>query len=179
MITRESIQCAYSFFHQKERIYRYSTMPWQRDDIEYAIDDYSIRCRPSSMSSSPEAEPTSSVRTPVFTRTSFLPWSRWSACCSRFHWVIIGLLLGYYRVIIGLLLGQPKYTSVRQRSPACRYGKRGFLYLNVSILILWHIHQPPIPHCSFSVAKVSCPYDASRTGRRSSHWKNRRRMPLP
>jgi len=41
MISRESIECAYSFFHQKERVYRYSTMQWQRDDIEYAIDDYS------------------------------------------------------------------------------------------------------------------------------------------
>ena len=46
MITRESIQCAYSFFHQKERIYRYSTMPWQRDDIEYAIDYYSHQMSP-------------------------------------------------------------------------------------------------------------------------------------
>lgn len=40
MISRESLECAYSFFHQKERIYRYSTMDWQKDDIEYAIDDY-------------------------------------------------------------------------------------------------------------------------------------------
>ena len=175
MITRESIQCAYSFFHQKERIYRYSTMPWQRDDIEYAIDDYSHQM-------SPELYELISGGRTDFLRSH--PFSRGHPFChgaDGAHVVAasIGLLLGYYWVIIGLLLGQPKYTSVRQRSPACRYGKRGFLYLNVSILILWHIHQPPIPHCSFSVAKVSCPYDASRTGRRSSHWKNRRRMPLP
>lgn len=35
-----SIHIAYAFFHQKERIYRYSTLDWQRDDIEVAIADY-------------------------------------------------------------------------------------------------------------------------------------------
>lgn len=41
MITRDSIEAAYCFFHQKERVYAYSTMPSQRDDIEYIISSYS------------------------------------------------------------------------------------------------------------------------------------------
>lgn len=40
MITKDEIELAYSFFHQKQRIYEYSTMEWQRDDIEYAISSY-------------------------------------------------------------------------------------------------------------------------------------------
>ena len=40
MITKDSIETAYSFFHQKERIYLHSTLGWQRDDIEYAIESY-------------------------------------------------------------------------------------------------------------------------------------------
>ena len=40
MITKDSIETAYCFFHQKERIYAHSTMAWQRDDIEYAIASY-------------------------------------------------------------------------------------------------------------------------------------------
>lgn len=40
MITRDSIETAYCFFHQKERVYAHSTMEWQRDDIEYAIASY-------------------------------------------------------------------------------------------------------------------------------------------
>ena len=40
MITRDSIEQAYSFFHQKWRVYKFSTMEWQRDDIESAIGDY-------------------------------------------------------------------------------------------------------------------------------------------
>ncbi len=37
---KDSIELAYSFFHQKQRIYQYSTIDWQKDDIEYAIGDY-------------------------------------------------------------------------------------------------------------------------------------------
>ena len=37
MIPRESIETAYCFLHQKERVYAHSDMEWQRDDIEYAI----------------------------------------------------------------------------------------------------------------------------------------------
>lgn len=37
---RHEIELAYSFFHQKQRVYQYSTMEWQREDIEYAIAQY-------------------------------------------------------------------------------------------------------------------------------------------
>ena len=37
MITRDSIETAYSFLHQKRNVYIHSSLVWQRDDIEYAI----------------------------------------------------------------------------------------------------------------------------------------------
>ena len=40
MITRESIETAYSFLHQKRNVYIQSRLSWQRDDIEYAISSY-------------------------------------------------------------------------------------------------------------------------------------------
>ena len=40
MITKDSIETAYSFMHQKQRIYVHSTLDWQKDDIEIAIADY-------------------------------------------------------------------------------------------------------------------------------------------
>lgn len=40
MITRDAVETAYCFFHQKERVYAHSTMDWQKDDIEYAISEY-------------------------------------------------------------------------------------------------------------------------------------------
>lgn len=40
MIPRATIETAYAFFHQKERVYTYSNMEWQKDDIEYAISQY-------------------------------------------------------------------------------------------------------------------------------------------
>lgn len=40
MITKESIETAYCFFHQKQRVFQYSTMEWQKEDIEYAIGSY-------------------------------------------------------------------------------------------------------------------------------------------
>lgn len=40
MISKESIETAYCFLHQKERVFRYSTMNWQKEDIEYAIAQY-------------------------------------------------------------------------------------------------------------------------------------------
>ena len=40
MITRDSIETAYSFFHQKRNVYIHSTLDWQKDDIEYAIAAY-------------------------------------------------------------------------------------------------------------------------------------------
>lgn len=40
MITKYAIETAYSFFHQKQRVYVHSSIPSQRDDIEYAIASY-------------------------------------------------------------------------------------------------------------------------------------------
>ena len=40
MITRDSIETAYSFLHQKRNVYIHSSIDWQRDDIEYAIVSY-------------------------------------------------------------------------------------------------------------------------------------------
>ena len=40
MISKFAIESAYAFFHQKQRVYQYSTLDWQKDDIEYAIEDY-------------------------------------------------------------------------------------------------------------------------------------------
>ncbi|MBR1428139.1 MAG: hypothetical protein IJ582_03790 [Prevotella sp.] len=37
MITRDSIETAYSFLHQKRNVYIHSSLNWQKDDIEYAI----------------------------------------------------------------------------------------------------------------------------------------------
>lgn len=39
-IPRSAIETAYAFFHQKQRVYQYSTLDWQKDDIEWAIGDY-------------------------------------------------------------------------------------------------------------------------------------------
>ncbi len=40
MISKDSIESAYCFFHQKLRVYQYSKLGWQKDDIELAISDY-------------------------------------------------------------------------------------------------------------------------------------------
>ncbi len=40
MISKDILESAYCFFHQKQRVYQYSTMDWQKDDIEYAIESY-------------------------------------------------------------------------------------------------------------------------------------------
>ena len=40
IIYKNAIETAYSFFHQKERVYAHSNMEWQKDDIEYAISSY-------------------------------------------------------------------------------------------------------------------------------------------
>ncbi len=40
MMTKDSIETAYSFLHQKRNVYIHSTLDWQRDDIEYAIGSY-------------------------------------------------------------------------------------------------------------------------------------------
>ena len=40
MITKDSIETAYSFLHQNQNVYLHSTLDWQKDDIEYAISSY-------------------------------------------------------------------------------------------------------------------------------------------
>lgn len=39
-ITKDAIEQAYCFLHQKWRIYQHSSMDWQKDDIEFAISQY-------------------------------------------------------------------------------------------------------------------------------------------
>lgn len=38
--TKDCVEEAFCFFHQKLRVYEHSTNPVQRDDIEYAISQY-------------------------------------------------------------------------------------------------------------------------------------------
>ena len=40
MITKDSIETAYSFLHQKRNVYIHSNLEWQKDDIEYAISSF-------------------------------------------------------------------------------------------------------------------------------------------
>ena len=40
MITKDSIETAYSFLHQKRNVYIHSILDWQKDNIEYAIGTY-------------------------------------------------------------------------------------------------------------------------------------------
>lgn len=40
MITKDSIETAYSFLHQKRNVYTHSSLDWQKDDIEYAISSF-------------------------------------------------------------------------------------------------------------------------------------------
>ena len=40
MITKDSIETAYSFLHQKRNVYIHSSLDWQKDDIELAIGGY-------------------------------------------------------------------------------------------------------------------------------------------
>ena len=40
MITKDSLETAYSFLHQKRNVYIHSTLDWQKDDIELAIGSY-------------------------------------------------------------------------------------------------------------------------------------------
>ena len=40
MITKDSIEAAYSFLHKKRNVYIHSSLDWQKDDIEYAIASY-------------------------------------------------------------------------------------------------------------------------------------------
>ena len=40
MITKDSIETAYSFLHQERNVYIHSSLEWQKDDIEYAVASY-------------------------------------------------------------------------------------------------------------------------------------------
>ena len=40
MKTKDSIETAYSFLHQKRNVYIHSSLDWQKDDIEYAISSF-------------------------------------------------------------------------------------------------------------------------------------------
>ena len=40
MITKDSVETAYCFLHQKQNVYIHSTLDWQMDDIELAIGSY-------------------------------------------------------------------------------------------------------------------------------------------
>ena len=40
MVTKDSIEAAYCFFHQKYQVYAFSNCERQKDDIEYAISSY-------------------------------------------------------------------------------------------------------------------------------------------
>jgi len=46
MITKDSIETAYAFLHQKLRVYEHSTLDWQKDDIEMIIGDYADQINP-------------------------------------------------------------------------------------------------------------------------------------
>ena len=46
MITRDSIETAYSFLHQKRNVYVHSSLEWQKDDIEYAIASFADSMSP-------------------------------------------------------------------------------------------------------------------------------------
>jgi hypothetical protein len=46
MISKDSIETAYAFLHQKLRVYEHSTLDWQKDDIEMIIGDYSDQINP-------------------------------------------------------------------------------------------------------------------------------------
>lgn len=50
MITKDSIETAYAFLHQKLRVYEHSTLDWQKDDIEMIIGDYADRINPELLS---------------------------------------------------------------------------------------------------------------------------------
>ena len=46
MISKDSIETAYAFLHQKLRVYEHSTLDWQKDDIEMIIGDYVNQINP-------------------------------------------------------------------------------------------------------------------------------------
>ena len=45
-VSRAAVESAYCIFHQKWRVYQYSSSPSQRDDIEYAVASYAMEMSP-------------------------------------------------------------------------------------------------------------------------------------
>ncbi len=45
-VSRAAMESAYCIFHQKWRVYQYSSSPSQRDDIEYAVASYAMEMSP-------------------------------------------------------------------------------------------------------------------------------------
>ena len=45
-ITKDAIETAYSFLHQKRNVYVHSRLPWQQDDIEWAVSTYADEMSP-------------------------------------------------------------------------------------------------------------------------------------
>ena len=94
MITKDSIETAYSFLHQKQRIYVHSTLDWQKDDIELAISDYAndmsqviglpLRSSKNCMIPSVTAGLTSSATTSGSRRTSPGLWRYLKRCCNEY-----------------------------------------------------------------------------------------------
>ena len=95
MITKDSIETAYSFLHQKQRIYVHSTLDWQKDDIELAISDYAndmsqviglpLRSSKNCMMPSVVVGPTFSVTTSGFRRTSPRQWRYLKRCYKQMN----------------------------------------------------------------------------------------------
>ena len=50
MISKDSIETAYAFMHQKLRVYEHSNLDWQKDDIEMIIGDYADQINPELLS---------------------------------------------------------------------------------------------------------------------------------
>lgn len=40
MVDKSAVATAYSFLHQKARVYEHSSLAQQRDDIEYAVSEF-------------------------------------------------------------------------------------------------------------------------------------------
>ena len=95
MITKDSIETAYSFLHQKQRIYVHSTLDWQKDDIELANSDYAndmsqviglpLRSSKNCMMPSVVVGPTFSVTTSGFRRTSPRQWRYLKRCYKQMN----------------------------------------------------------------------------------------------
>lgn len=75
MITRDSIETAYSFLHQKRNVYIHSSLDWQRDDIEYAIASYADNMSSELLELISEGRADFLKTTTSLVRTSPMPWN--------------------------------------------------------------------------------------------------------